>query len=367
MSQIAPRIAIVAPSFGDGRDYCIEGETGIKTLHPELHWNRSMGEMTFPSGAKGKLYSSEDPDSLRGPNNYFAWCDELASWKYLKKTWDMLAFTMRKGSPRWVVTTTPKPYKFLQELKARPGTVVVCGSTYENIANLAPAYIAQVITPYEGTDLGRQELEAEDLEDVQGALWTLAQIEAQRVTKHPPLTRIAVGIDPNASGTGDEAGIVTAGVGMCDCKGAPELHGFVLSDDSTQGGPRVWAHEGVTAYHKHAADVLVAEANQGGEMVAVTISTVPNAPPVKLVHASRNKQTRAEPISLLSQQGKIHHVGSFGLLESELRTWTPGMASPNRLDAYVWVLTELMIGQVNADEWLRRYTAAAGAKEEMHA
>src|SRR5262245_35994759 len=147
------RIAIVAPSIGDGRDYCIEGETGIKTLHPDLHWNRSLGEMTFPSGAKGKVFSSEDPDSLRGPNNYFAWCDELASWKYLKKTWDMLAFTMRKGSPRWIVTTTPKPYPFLKELKARPGTVLVRRSTYDNIGNLADAYITQVIKPYEGTEL----------------------------------------------------------------------------------------------------------------------------------------------------------------------------------------------------------------------
>lgn len=338
------RIAIVAPSFGDGRDFCIEGETGIKTLHPELHWNRSFGEMTFPSGAKGKLYSSEDPDSLRGPNNYFAWCDELASWKYLKKTWDMLAFTMRKGDPRWCVTTTPRPYPFLKELKVRPGTIVVRGRTYDNIDNLAPAYIAQVIKPYEGTELGRQELDAEDLEDVAGALWKRAQIERLRVVKAPDLIRVVTGIDPSATETGDEAGIITAGTGLCLCKGRPEQHGFVLGDNSVQAHPSIWAAESVTAYHKFDADALIAEDNNGGQMVEVTIGTIPHAPRVKRIHASRGKQTRAEPIAMLYEQGMVHHVGIFAQLENELCSWVPGMNSPNRLDALVWALTELHLG-----------------------
>jgi phage terminase large subunit-like protein len=344
MSKRARRIAIVAESFGDGRDYCVEGETGIKTLHPELSFNRSLGEMTFPSGAKGKIFSAEDPESLRGPNNYFAWCDEIAKWRYLKQTWDMLMYTMRKGDPKVVVSTTPKPYPFLKEIKGRPNTIVVYGKTADNLANLAPVYIDQVIKPYIGTEQGRQELDAEDIEDVAAALWKRAQIEADRVTKAPDLIRVVTAIDPSATETGDEAGIITGGMGWCSCQGHPAIHAFVLSDDSVQAHPSKWAHAGVTAYHKYAADTLVAESNNGGQMVAVTIGTIPGAPVVKLISASRGKYTRAEPIAMLSQQHMIHHVGTFALLENEQCSWVPGMASPNRLDAYVWLCTELSLG-----------------------
>jgi len=346
MSQRAARIAIVAESFSEGRDVCIEGETGIKTLHPALQWNRSIGEMTFPSGAKGKIYSAEDPDSLRGPNNYFAWCDEIAKWRYMQQTWDQLMFTLRKGDVRTVITTTPRPLPLLKALKARATTVVTRGRTYDNMANLAPAYIENVIKPYEGTTLGRQELEAEDLEDVDGALWQRSTIEARRVTKAPDLIRVAVGVDPSAheTGAGDECGVVAAGRGWCQCRGTPELHGFVLGDDSVRGGPAAWAREAVTSYHRHKADRLIAEANNGGGMVAVTIGTIDHAPPVALVHASRGKHTRAEPIALLYEQGKVHHVGAFPRLEDEMCSWLPGQASPNRMDALVWVLTELALG-----------------------
>jgi phage terminase large subunit-like protein len=346
MSWHAPRIAIVAESFGDGRDFCIEGETGIKTLHPDLEWNRSIGEMTFPSGAKGKIFSAEDPQSLRGPNIYLAWCDEIAKWRYLKETWDMLIFCMRKGDPRVVVTTTPKPYPLLKQIKAQPTTVLVKGRTYDNLDNLASVYINTVIKPYEGTELGRQELNAEDLEDVEGALWQRVLIERLRVVKAPDLERIVVAIDPSATATGDEAGIITAGIGWCACKGQPERHGFVFSDDSVQASPKAWAASGVTAYHKFDADMLVAEDNNGGEMVEVTISTIKHAPPVKRIHASRGKRTRAEPIAMLYEQGKVHHVGAFPKLEDELCSWVPGDDSPNRLDALVWAITELLIGSV---------------------
>jgi len=344
MSRHAKRIAIVAESFGDGRDYCVEGETGIKTLHPDVQFNRSMGELTFPSGARGKLYSAEDPESLRGPNIYFAWCDEIAKWRYLKQTWDMLMYTMRKGEPKVVVSTTPKPYPFLKEIKARPNTIVVFGRTDDNIANLAPVYIDQVIRPYRGTEQGRQELDAEDIEDTANALWKRSQIEADRVTRAPDLFRVVTAIDPSATEGGDEAGIITGGSGYCTCQGTPQIHAFVLSDDSVQAHPSKWAHAGVTAYHKYSADTLVAESNNGGQMVAVTISTIPGAPITKLISASRGKYTRAEPIAMLSQQHMIHHVGTFALLENELCSWVPGMASPNRLDAYVWLLTELSLG-----------------------
>jgi len=216
----------------------------------------------------------------------------------------------------------------------------------------------------------RQEIMAEDIKNVPGALWQRSQIEADRVTKAPPLSRIVTGIDPSATSGGDEAGVITAGVGMCDCKvatgGSIELHAFVLDDASVQGSPRAWAAAGVASYHKFDGDLLVAEDNNGGEMVEVTISTVPNAPPVKRIHASRGKVTRAEPVSTLYEQHKVHHVGTFQKLEDELCSWLTGMASPNRLDALVWTVTELLVGSLNADEWLRRY-AAAGAKEDVHA
>lgn len=367
-SQHARRIAIVAESFGEGRDTCIEGESGLKTLHPELEWNRSFGEMTFPSGAKGKIFSAEDPESLRGPNNYFAWCDEIAKWRYLKLTWDNLMMTMRKGKrPRTIITTTPRPLPFLKALKARPSTHLTTGRTYDNFANLSPVFIEQIIKPYEGTELGRQELNAEDIEDMAGALWQRTKIEQLRLVKAPDLTRIATGIDPNnVTGSGDDAGIITAGVGLCYCKGKdqPEIHGFVLSDDTTSGGPRRWAADSVTAYHKYDADLLVAEDNNGGEMVEVTIGTIPHAPPVKRIHASRGKHTRAQPVALLYEQGKVHHVGSFARLEDELCSWVPGMESPNRLDALVWVLTELMITGAPVQRVMDHYKRLAEAQKE---
>lgn len=343
-SQLVPRVCIVAESFGEGRDTCVEGESGIKALYPDVRFNRSLGELFFPSGCIGKIFSADDPESLRGPNNYKAWCDEIAKWRYLKQTWDNLMMTMRKGVlPQVVITTTPRPLPLLKTLKARPSTHLTTGTTYDNYANLSPVFIDVVVKPYEGTEQGRQELNAEDIEDVEGALWKREWIEKKRVVRTPTLKRIVTGVDPSATATGAEAGVVTAGVGLCMCKGVPEDHAFVLSDSSTQAKPETWAAAAVTDYHKFSADVLVAESNNGGEMVRVTISTIDNAPLVKLIHASRGKQTRAEPISLLTQQGKIHHVGAFATLEDELCSWIPGDESPNRLDAYVWALTELLI------------------------
>lgn len=199
------------------------------------------------------------------------------------------------------------------------------------------------------TDLAyRQEILAQDIDEVPGALWKRKDIEKMRVVKAPDLFRIATAIDPSATATGDEAGIITGGVGMCDCKGDPEPHGFLLADDSVQAAPELWARGAVTAYHKHSADALIAESNNGGEMVRVTISTVPNAPAVKLIHASRGKYTRAEPVSLLP----IHFVGSFPRLEDELCTWLPGMESPNRFDAFVWAFTELLLHEEVRIRWL---------------
>ena len=215
----------------------------------------------------------------------------------------------------------------------------------------------------------RQEILAEDIDEVPGALWTRAGIEQMRVIKAPDMTRIATAIDPSTTAGGDEAGIVSGGIGYCDCRGKPAIHGFVVADDSIPGSPEVWAGAAVTAYHKYNGDTLIAESNQGGEMVRVTIGTIPQAPPVKLVHASRGKYTRAEPISMLP----IHFVGSFPRLEGELCTWIPGMASPNRLDAFVWLFTELMVSGADLtramDYYARRRTAleqpAAGVEQEQ--
>jgi hypothetical protein len=216
-------------------------------------------------------------------------------------------------------------------------------SSHEN-PYISSAALAEITGDMSALSI-RQEIMAEDIENVPGALWQRSQIEKLRVTKASELQRVVTAIDPSATKGGDEAGVITAGIGMCDCKvatgGEVELHTFVLDDSSIQGSPQVWASAGVTSYHKFGADCLVAEDNNGGEMVDVTITTIPNAPPVRRIHASRGKFTRAEPVSTLYEQGKVHHVGTFASLEDELCSWLPGMASPNRMDALVWAVTEL--------------------------
>lgn len=268
-----------------------------------------------------------------------AWVDELSKFKYPKQTWDMLELGLRIGdNPQVVVTNTPRPIPIIKELMADPRTVDVVGSTYDNIANLAPQFIARVRQKYEGTHLGRQELHGEVLEDREGALWTrAAMIDAHRVIRHPRLTRIVVAVDPPGGRT--ECGIVVAGLGE-------DGEGYILEDSSLAGSPAAWGEAVVTAYHRNAADRVVAEVNFGGDMVEHIVRTVDESVAYKDVRASRGKAVRAEPVAALYEQGRVHHVGQFALLEDELCTWVPneGMPSPNRLDALVWVLTELMLG-----------------------
>jgi predicted phage terminase large subunit-like protein len=255
----------------------------------------------------------------------------------------MLQFGMRLGRrPRQVITTTPKPSKLLKQLLNSSSTVVTRGSTYDNKANLAETFFTQIASRFEGTRLGRQELNAELLEDAQGALWTRDRIEEARVTKDavPPLKRIVVAIDPavSVSETSDATGIVVCGLGV-------DGHGYLLEDASGKLSPPDWARRAVGLYHKHKADRIVAEANQGGDMVRHTISTVDKAAAFRAVHASRGKITRAEPVAALAEQRRIHHVGTFPELEDELCTFEAGTAeSPDRMDAMVWGFTELMIG-----------------------
>ncbi len=349
----AGRIALVAPTAADSRDVMVEdiaqgGGSGILAISPP--WSRPLYEpskrrLTWPNGATATTYSADEPDRLRGPQHDLAWADESASWHYIE-TWDMLMFGLRLGdNPQCCVTTTPKPVQLIRDLKARVGkdVVLTMGNTYDNAVNLAPSFLSVILNKYQGTRLGRQEIYAELLDDNPEALWKRVQIDEDRKTEYPRLTRIVVALDPEAESSegSAETGIVVAGLGV-------DGHGYLLEDATLRGTPREWASQGVACYHKHRADRLVAEKNNGGEMVEHTVKTVDPNIAYKEVHASRSKQARAEPISALCEQHRIHHVGSFPLLEDQLCTWEPntGLPSPDRLDAYVWAFTELMIGHV---------------------
>jgi phage terminase large subunit-like protein len=342
----------VAPTASDARDTMVEGESGILATAPPGKrpiYEPSKRRLTWPNGATALLFSAEEPERLRGPQCEAFWADEVAAWKYLRDTWDQLMFGFRLGAhPRGVATTTPKPLQLIKELLSMEGVAKTHGSTYENRDNLSPVFFQQIIARYEGTRLGRQELNAEVLEDVEGALWSYAMIEAGRVEAHPPLQRVVIPIDPavTAGEDSDETGMVPCGVGMCNCKGEPELHLFVLEDLSGRYSPDGWAKRAVAAYNTHRADRIIGEANNGGDLVEVNIRTVSRNVSYKKVHASRGKRTRAEPVAALYEQGKVHHVGSFPQLEDQMTTYVPALSSqsPDRLDSLVWGATELMLG-----------------------
>ena len=337
----ARRIALVGATAADVRDTMIEGESGLLRAFPDERRPRyepSKRRVTFHNGAIATTYSADEPDRLRGPNHDLAWADEVAAWRY-PESWDQLMFGLRIGDrPRCVATTTPRPTKLIRTLVERADTTVTRGSTYDNAANLSPAFLDEMRQRYEGTRLGRQELEAELLLDADGALWTRDMLDKARTTNVPTLRRIVVAIDPAASANNDsdETGIVVAGV---DDHGV----GYVLEDRSMKGSPAEWASAAVTAHHVHKADRIVAEANQGGDMITHTLRTVDSSVPVKLVHASRGKRTRAEPVAALYEQDRVRHAGTFPELEDQLCTWTADGPSPDRLDALVWALTELMV------------------------
>jgi phage terminase large subunit-like protein len=337
----------VAPTAADARDTMVEGESGIIPTAPPGKrpiYEPSKRKLTWPNGATALLFSAEEPERLRGPQCEAFWADELAAWKYMRETWDQLMFGFRLGeTPRGVATTTPKPLALIKELLSMEGVALTRGSTYENRDNLSPVFFQQIIQRYEGTRLGRQELNAELLEDVEGALWSLRRIEQLRVREHPPLVRIVVAIDPAVTSgeDSDETGIVVAGVGE-------DGHGYVLDDLSGRLSPDGWGRRAVEAYRTQRADRIIGEANNGGDLVEVNIRTVDRAASYKKVHASRGKRTRAEPVAALYEQGRVHHVGAFPELEDQMTQWVPGtgVASPDRMDALVWALTELMLGNV---------------------
>lgn len=337
---------IISSTAADVRDVCIEGESGILACAPPdfmPDYKPGTTRLIWPNGVISNLYSADAPERLRGPQHGFLWCEEMAAWKS-GRAWDMAKFGLRLGpDPRVVITTTPKPRRHILDLHAHPRTVVTTGTTHDNKANLPAAYLEEILDQYEGTSLGRQEIYAILLREREGALWNRAEmIDAHRVSKAPSLLRIVIAVDPAAS-TGTH-GIVVFGVAMVGGK----LHGYVLADESMQGKPGEWAQKVVYLYHHWKADRIVAERNNGGEMVRTTISSADDRVPIKLVWASKGKITRAEPVSARYEQGRIHHVGVFPDLEDQMCNYdgTPDPdGSPDRMDALVWGATETMLGK----------------------
>jgi len=355
------RIALIGRTPADVRDVMIEGDSGILTIAKDERpvYQPTKRRISWPNGSTAHTYSAEVPSQLRGPQHGYAWCDEPASWTdagkgdSLDTAWNNLMLGLRLGrSPRCVATTTPKPVALIRTILGRASTVVTRGTTFDNLDNLAPSFREEVLAAYEGTRIGRQELLGELLEDVEGALWTLAGIDADRVETAPEMRRVVVGVDPSG-GSGpnnDEQGIIVAGLGA-------DGDLYVLDDRSCKLSPNGWASRAVGAFHEYAGDRIAAERNFGGEMVLSTIKQVSASVPVKMVSASRGKVQRAEPVAAAYEQHRVHHVGSLAKLEDQMTTWTPADGtSPDRLDALVWALTELTdnFGATAWITWARR-------------
>ncbi len=340
------RGAIIAPTEADARDTCMEGESGLLGILPAEcidKWNRSLGELRLFNGSRVKLFSADVPERLRGPQHHIAWADELAAWRY-SEALDQLRFGLRIGeNPKLIVTTTPKPVPMLRDIIGREGVHITRGSTFENAANLAPAALAELKHRYDGTRLGRQELYAEVIDDVPGALWSHSQLDALRIKHAPDLVRIIIAIDPavTSGAQADSTGIIAVGLGE-------DHHAYVLQDATVQAAPHQWARKAVAVYEALAADLVIGEVNQGGDLVESVLRTIAPHLPYRAVRANRGKLLRAEPVAALYEQGKVHHVGSFGLLEDEMTRFAPGLIeqnSPDRVDALVWAITELMLRQ----------------------
>ena len=339
------RCAIVARTFSDTRNVCVEGVSGILNILHEYDavkdWNKSNGILTLKNNSIIQTFSADTPDSLRGPQFHYAWTDELAAWQY-DDTWNQLQFGLRLGDhTQTVITTTPRPTKLIKDLVKRESTVITRGSTFDNAENLSQSALLEMQERYAGTRLGQQELFGEILDDNPGALWSRGLLESARVKEQPHLTRIVVGIDPAVT-SGDESdstGIVVAGM-------SPDGHYYILADYTLKASPQVWAEKAVYAFELHKADRIIAETNNGGDLVVHLLQQVKNTIPVKKVTASRGKAVRAEPIAALSEQGKLHMVGYFPELEDELCEYEPGVSSksPDRMDAMVWAVTELSEG-----------------------
>ncbi|MFW2829103.1 DNA-packaging protein [Sphingomonas sp. ID0503] len=346
------RIALVAATLAEGRQVMIEGESGLMSIASQGHrpvWRASQRRLTWPNGAEARLYTAEQPEMLRGPQHHVAWCDEVAKWANGEAVWDNLMMTLRLGEhPRVVATTTPRAVPLIRRLMKAKDVQVTRGRTRDNAAHLARGFVESIEAEHEGTRWGRQELDGELIEDAAGALWTRAMIEGCRVDVVPDLVRVVVGVDPSAgdgTGKGDACGIVVAGI----CAAG---RGFVLADASVAGAsPDGWARAVASAAERYGADRVIAEANQGGAMVRSVLHAASVGLPVTLVHASRGKVARAEPVAALYEQGRVAHVGAFPALEDEMCGLIAGGGyegpgrSPDRADALVWAVTALMLGK----------------------
>jgi len=370
------RIALVAEDSADARDVMVEGESGILACSPRdfrPKYEPSKRRLTWPNGAVATLFSAEDYDSLRGPQFDGAWCDELCKWRYAQEAWDNLQFGLRLGDhPKQIVTTTPKPIRLLKDIILRSDTTITKGTTMENLVNLAPPFRKAVVDRYSGTRIGRQELNAEILDDVPGALWSRTMIDESRIRpvdsvtpiQLPHFVRVVVAVDPPKE-VGENAAECGITVTAKDAQG----HGYLLEDMSLAGSPEEWGRVAVQAYDEWDADMIVYEANQGGEMVAAVLRSAARSlkedgfrtadfVPLKDVHATRGKYVRAEPVSQLYEQKKVHHVGYFPELEDQLCEYTPDGSmgySPDRMDSLVWGFTELLVGSISNEGLMDYY------------
>ena len=356
----AKRVALIGETYDQVRDVMIFGDSGIMACCPPDRtptWEASRRRLVWPNGATAQAFSAQDPESLRGPQFDAAWVDELAKWRKAQATWDMLQFALRLGeNPQQCVTTTPKNVGVLKSLLANPTTVNTHAATEANRANLADSFLQEVRAKYDGTRLGRQELDGVLMEDAEGALWSRRILDAQRLEKAPEFDRVVVAVDPPTTGHAgsDACGIIVAGVVT---QGAPQnWRAYVLEDASVSAAsPTMWAQAAIDAMRRWGGDRLVAEVNQGGDMVEAVVRQIDPMVPMKSVHATRGKVARAEPIAALYEQGRVYHVGGFAQLEDQMSLMTAhgfeGSGSPDRVDALVWALHELMIEP--AKSWQR--------------
>jgi len=340
------QVAVVTPTFGDLRRVAFTGISGVMSIVPPecllegrgQGYNHSASEIRLYNGSKLMGFSATEPDRLRGPQFHRAWCDELAAWRH-PEAFDQLMFALRLGeNPQCVITTTPKPQPLLQQLLKRDDVVTTRGTTFENADNLAESSLSLLKERYEGTTLGRQELYAEIIDKLDGALWSTQLIEKSRVKKLPDLQKIIVSIDPavTSGANSDETGITVVGK-------TENSEYYVLDDQSGKMSPESWGRKAIEMFHKWDADYIVAEVNNGGDLVERLLKTIDSSVKYKSVVATRGKLVRAEPIASLYEQGRVHHMGVFPELESQMCTYTGERTrpSPDRLDALVWGLTEL--------------------------
>ncbi|WP_267139194.1 DNA-packaging protein [Anianabacter salinae] len=360
-------VALVGETIAQVREVMVFGPSGILACSPKDRmpkWEATRKRLVWPNGAVAQVFSAHEPEALRGPQFDAAWCDELAKWRKAGETWDMLQFALRLGDrPQAVVTTTPRNVDVLKRLLALPSTVMSHAPTEANRAYLAESFLEEVRARYGGTRLGRQELDGVLLDDVEGALWTSARLEACRIERAPVLSRIVVAVDPPVTGHGrsDACGIVVVGAVT---EGPPQdWRAVVLEDASVQGvSPLEWARAALEAMERHGAERLVAEVNQGGDLVEAVVRQLDPVVAYRAVRAARGKAARAEPVAALYEQGRVAHVRGLGALEDEMCRMTAqgyrGQGSPDRVDALVWAVQELILGP--AAEWRRPQIRALG-------